>query len=288
MLPLEEEEIEEIVNQLRSIGLNTYEATAYLNLALHEPLPATKLADYSDIPRSKIYETLNSLEAKGLVIKKMGRPKIYTALPPTQAYQHLVETTLKQLDKVKPIFKALEEKYDKQKMGEEVAWILEGPDKIKQTLEIFLQNTQKEIIGICNPEHLPISNTPQLRRTLTKLSEKGVKIRIGTKITPENLSTTIEAKKKFEPVDTRFYHTDMGAHIAHLVSDVREALILSKTRGNRVTYDIGVWIKSEGMSREYHRWITSNLDKSITLEERQAQMRIGKEFDEIRWGSSTI
>ena len=181
----------------------------------------------------------------------------------------------------------LEKKYDKQKIRGEVAWILEGPNKIKQTLEILLQSTKNEIIGICNPEHLPISNSNQFD-ILTQLHNLGVQIRIGTDITPENLISTINAKKKFLPVELRIYHTEMGAHIAHLVADHKEALILSRTKGNRLTYDIGVWIKSEGMSREYHRWIKSNLDRSITLAERQVQMKIGKDFDEIRWGSSSI
>ncbi|MDH5782875.1 MAG: TrmB family transcriptional regulator, partial [Candidatus Bathyarchaeota archaeon] len=52
---------------LRELGLTQYETRAYLALVDKGVLTASQISEYADVPYSKIYEVLASLEKKGWV-----------------------------------------------------------------------------------------------------------------------------------------------------------------------------------------------------------------------------
>lgn len=68
-----------IAEDLQQFGLTQYEGCTYLALNLFDdPEPARSIAQVSDVPRTKIYQTLNNLEKKDLVEKDGGtRPTLY-------------------------------------------------------------------------------------------------------------------------------------------------------------------------------------------------------------------
>jgi len=61
----------EIVQLLLKLGLTEYEAKAYLSLLRENPVNGYSLSKNSGIPRSRIYDVLQSLIAKGLVFKSL-------------------------------------------------------------------------------------------------------------------------------------------------------------------------------------------------------------------------
>lgn len=82
---------EEYVNQLRELGLNSYEARAYLTLLGKESFTPTQAADYSGVPRQRIYDILSSLVDRGLVISRPGRHGTkYAAVSPKRALEALL------------------------------------------------------------------------------------------------------------------------------------------------------------------------------------------------------
>ncbi len=63
-------EKKEIVLAIKNLGLSTYQAEAYFALLLESPLTGYKLSKISSVPRSRIYETIEKLIAKGLVLSQ--------------------------------------------------------------------------------------------------------------------------------------------------------------------------------------------------------------------------
>lgn len=63
---------EDIVKALENLGLSNYEAKAYLAFLSESPLTGYKLSKISGVPRSRIYETIEKLTAKGLVLSQEG------------------------------------------------------------------------------------------------------------------------------------------------------------------------------------------------------------------------
>lgn len=63
---------QDIINALENLGLSKYEAKAYLASLSEAPLTGYKLSKISGVPRSRIYETIEKLSAKGLVLSQEG------------------------------------------------------------------------------------------------------------------------------------------------------------------------------------------------------------------------
>jgi sugar-specific transcriptional regulator TrmB len=79
------------VQQLITLGLNKYEARAYLALLGHDESSAVEVANRARIPRQRIYDVLASLRDWGMVVTRDGRPVRYSAKDPAIALPYLLE-----------------------------------------------------------------------------------------------------------------------------------------------------------------------------------------------------
>src|SRR3989338_8610515 len=62
--------------------LNIYEVKIWTALLSRGIAAAGELADISGVPRSRCYDVLESLEKKGFIIMKIGKPIKYIAVQP--------------------------------------------------------------------------------------------------------------------------------------------------------------------------------------------------------------
>jgi hypothetical protein len=74
---------------LTNLGLNAYEAGAYLALLGRPELTSTEVAAKGSIPRQRVYDVLGSLTAKGLCTVRDTTPKSYAAVAPDIALDQL-------------------------------------------------------------------------------------------------------------------------------------------------------------------------------------------------------
>jgi sugar-specific transcriptional regulator TrmB len=66
-----------------------YEAKAYLTILEHGELTASEIADYTDIPQPRVYDTVRSLSEAGLVELQESRPMKILAIDPQEAFSDL-------------------------------------------------------------------------------------------------------------------------------------------------------------------------------------------------------
>lgn len=71
----------ELKELMKSLGFTEYETKAYLALLREHPVTGYAVAKNSSVPRSKIYEVLNSLLDKGDIFISDGNPPLYRPLP---------------------------------------------------------------------------------------------------------------------------------------------------------------------------------------------------------------
>jgi len=65
----------EFLSRLRKIfDLNLYEVKVWTSLLSRGVSTAGELSSISDVPRSRTYDILESLEKKGFIIMKLGKP----------------------------------------------------------------------------------------------------------------------------------------------------------------------------------------------------------------------
>jgi len=83
--------------RLQQIGLNAYEARAYMVLVGHPRFKALELAARSNVPRQKIYEVLDSLAEKGFAQVVQEKTKLFSAVEPGLAIPNYIARRQEQL-----------------------------------------------------------------------------------------------------------------------------------------------------------------------------------------------
>ena len=109
---------DELLSKLRRyFDLNLYEVKLWTALLSRGVSTAGELSDIADVPRSRSYDVLESLEKKGFVIMKLGKPIKYIAIPPSEVVERVkknmhtnAQKKIKRLDdvKVSPLLTELE------------------------------------------------------------------------------------------------------------------------------------------------------------------------------------
>jgi len=80
---------QETIKKTKFFGLNTYEAKIWVSLLSKGTSTAGELSDIANVPRSRSYDVLESLEKKGFVVLKSGKPIKYLAVPPKDVLKNL-------------------------------------------------------------------------------------------------------------------------------------------------------------------------------------------------------
>lgn len=184
---------------LDRFGLTSYEAKSYLSLLERKQLSATEISRIANVPRGRIYDTLQQLELKGLCKVESGKIKLYTAVEPSQLgdvlinlekdrvnskinqYQSEIQKEKNQLvdyikktenlvEKLTPIYK---QNRENEKDSDYIEVIKDPLLAHKKTCEIFT-NAKKEILGFSRP---PYAVTEKLSEQRNKDIQQGVVIR---------------------------------------------------------------------------------------------------------------
>ncbi len=242
---------EEFLKKLRSsFDLNQYEVKIWTALLSKGVASAGTIAEISDVPRSRAYDVLETLEKKGFVIVKLGKPIRYIAVEPSEIIKRVkkrinehAEANIKMIEGVKEnvLFKDLQLLYNqgiKHINMDDLSGSLKGRTNLYDHIETLLKNAKKSVIINTTPEGI-VRKASELSHVLSKLSRNGVKIRIATKINDvskkavEELSKFAEIKHN-ERIDARFVIVD-GINLVFMLSNDKEV---------HENYDSGIWVNT--------------------------------------------
>ena len=129
----------DLVEKLKEIGFNTYEAKVYVALLKKYPATGYEVAKFANIPQSRTYDTLKVLEEKNIVAATNTKPVSYTPIKPKQllsSYQKKMSSTISYLDKHLPLVK---DDYN------EPIITINGKQNIQDKIKEVIQNAQREI-----------------------------------------------------------------------------------------------------------------------------------------------
>lgn len=158
--------VDDEITGLTQLGLNAYEARAYVGLLGKDSFTATQVADVSGVPRQRIYDILSSLAERGLAISRPGkRGTKYTAVAPRVALNALLDRKQQRLNHLQSVtndlIDALTGQYqnDKAESGPlEYIEVLRGPTAINQRFAEIQENCRREILVLTKP---PFAKPPQ-------------------------------------------------------------------------------------------------------------------------------
>jgi HTH-type transcriptional regulator, sugar sensing transcriptional regulator len=242
---------EDFLTKLRQFfGLNLYEVRIWTALLSRGVSTAGELSDIGNVPRSRAYDVLESLEKKGFVVMKLGKPIKYTAVEPVEVVERVkklvnegAKVKVKKLDSLRgsDVLKELDLLH---KQGVEfvepsdLSGALRGRHNLYTHLELMIKGAEKNVIIMTTSKGL-VRKVEALKNELEKLKKRGVKVRIAAPINKESMDAVKDLGKFAEirnanKVNARFCVVD-GKNMMFMVMDDDEV---------HPSYDIGVWVNT--------------------------------------------
>ena len=141
---------ESIVNDMKKLGFSAYEVKAYMSLLEEYPLNGYGLSKSSGVPRSRIYEVLNSLEEKQVVFKQQdGAALVYYPLEPKLLIRKLREDLNEIIGRVEQMASS---QFNRTKEDQRMI-VIKDRAKILSFLKILIGEAQTRIaLSIWNEE----------------------------------------------------------------------------------------------------------------------------------------
>ncbi len=232
----------ETLNDLRErFRLNIYEIKIWTSLLSRGVAAASELAEISGVPRSRCYDVLESLEKKGFIIMKIGKPIKYIAVQPEAVVERvqkgLQEDAQQQIMSIEKlsetdIFRELEllhktgvKKIDVESVTDSVA----GRSNINKFVKDMMLRAKKSIVIATNEEG--IKNKAKIYKKIRdSVAKKKIRVKFYT-----NAPNRLNEHKEIDITPIK--------HNARFVSIDNEEIFFIMAENGPDSYS-GVWIKS--------------------------------------------
>ncbi len=237
------------IDKLSLFDLNSYESKLWAALLSRGVATAGELSEIANVPRSRCYDVLESLEKKGFIISKIGKPLKYIAVAPDEVVERVKKNLMDQaqmgtekldsiretelMEELKLLHKHGIEKID----PEDLSGLLRGRKNIYNQLLTIIKDAQKSIVIMTTPAGF-IRKYEKLAKELKQAKDRNVSIKIAAPLNSK-MKKVIEDMQKIADVrhtDTlsRFVIVD-GKHLVFMVTDDEQV---------NPSYDLGIWVNA--------------------------------------------
>lgn len=242
---------EDFLKKIKDFGLNSYEAKIWTALLSRGVATAGELSDISNVPRSRSYDILESLEKKGFIIMKIGKPIKYIAVPPEEVVERVkkkvhqeTEQTLKNMEELKDsdVLKELVQLHNNgidTVSPEDLTGSLKGQNNIYEHFNLMIKEAEKEVIMVTSEEGLNRKGQILLRQ-IKKASERGVSVKIAAPLTAKNKETVDLLKDYAEVKDLEHFKARFA-----IIDQNQVLFMLADDQDVHPSYDVGVWVNTE-------------------------------------------
>lgn len=246
-----------LLEEVKKFGLNTYEAKIWTALLSRGVSTAGELAEIANVPRSRSYDVLESLEKKGFINMKVGKPIQYLAITPDQVISRVQKKVSEDADYH---LNQLETLKTSEILGElnslhnngietldplEVTSLLRGRDNIVQQIGSLIKNAEKDVKLALSDEGMT-RKLNSLQRYFNKAKKNGVNFEF---VLPQKTisSETLQKLKEYGTVkkgeNQRFAIID-GKHVVLMLADDNKI---------NAQYDTAILAQSEYLANTVNR-----------------------------------
>ncbi|MGX7418712.1 TrmB family transcriptional regulator [Carnobacterium gallinarum] len=263
--------MQQIVQVMKKYNFSEYETLVYTTLLEIGNLSGYETSKRSGVPRSKVYNVLESLLKKGLVIVTKTDPKLYQALSAQEFLEKLKKDALTDID-----YLELELGRIKEKEEEEMLWKLDGYENVQNKAYHLICDANESLYVQIWEEEL----TDELIAVLTD-AEKRLN---------EFVLILFSKNHHYELPFKRYYcHgfeaaklEDFGSRWLNIVKDTKE-VVFGTIRDSKTDVDV-LWTKNKSMislSKEYVKHDAYTL-KIINQLPEPLKAEYGNAFEKIR------
>jgi len=239
---------QELVKKLKGyFDLNIYETKVWLALLSKGISSAGEIAEISGVPRSRTYDVLESLEKRGFVIQKLGKPVKYIAVKPKMVIEKMKNATIQNAeDKVKTLAN-LKETMEYQELEElhktgvepiknhELSTSIKGRSNLYVQIKSVMDSAEKSVHIISSAYEL-LSKQKMFKDAFTKLRKRKIDVKVmvsDDEAEAKKLSKKFGVEIKSRPINSRF-----------VIADQTELIFTIKPTNVHEDFDYGVWINS--------------------------------------------
>jgi sugar-specific transcriptional regulator TrmB len=265
---------EEFLSRLRKIfDLNLYEVKVWTALLSRGVSTAGELSSISDVPRSRTYDILESLEKKGFIVMKLGKPIKFVALKPEEVVDRVKRNLVvhaqersKRLEQLKgdEVLDELNSLFsDGVKFVEpsDLSGSLRGRQNMYNHLDMMVRGAEDSVTIVTTAEGLN-RKLEALMPALEKAKKRGVAIKIAAPINADNLKYAKDLAKVADVRDTsnmkllgRFVIVDSEGLMFMLLDD----------KTVHPNYDVAVWLSTEFFAKSMEQMFNVAWDEFTPL-----------------------
>jgi len=265
---------EEFLSRLRKIfDLNLYEAKVWTALLSRGVSTAGELSNISDVPRSRTYDILESLEKKGFVVMKLGKPIKFVALKPNEVVERVKRNLVvdaqeksKRLEQLKGD-EVLEELTNLFTNGvkfvepADLTGSLKGRTNMYNHLDMMIRSAEKNVTLLTTAEGLN-RKFEALLPAFEKARRRGVSIKIGAPINAANVKVAKDMAKVAEVRDTS--GKALNGRFA-VIDSAQLMLMLLDDKTVHPNYDVAVWLSTPYLAQSMEQMFNSAWDSLTPL-----------------------
>ncbi|MDP2947511.1 MAG: helix-turn-helix domain-containing protein [Nanoarchaeota archaeon] len=238
----------ELIKKLKGyFDLNIYETKVWLALLQKGVSTAGEIAGISEVPRSRTYDVLESLEKRGFVIQKLGKPVKYLAIKPEVVIEKLKNNAMKNAEEKLKVLSGLKDTSEYHELEElhkigfepiknhELSTSIKGRSNLYIQMRNLMESADKTL-QIASSAYELNSKIKIFRDVFTKLKKRKVDIKIivaDNEEEAEKLSKKLGTNVKSKPINSRF-----------VIADKTEIIFTIKPTNVHEDFDYGVWINS--------------------------------------------
>ncbi|MBM3282350.1 MAG: hypothetical protein FJY86_03355 [Candidatus Diapherotrites archaeon] len=241
---------------LTKLGLTEYEVKALSTLFALREADSPDVAKAAQVPKTRVYDVLDSLVEKGLVVKMATRPKKYRALSPNEALQKLVDDKQKEMNAWKEdahkLGKELEKNMEKMSnsMSEKVLKVKSRTDFYK-ILAQEVDAAQKEVRGLTALDvhhHL-------LHDALERAAKRNVNVQLVG-----DHPDSFKEKSKTWGKNIQLKDAQHGLH-AYVMDGKKVVMLLSDLKKEQSDYHFAIWPENSALAETLQNTFTTHWEK---------------------------
>ncbi len=247
----------EINSLLEQLGLTEYEAKTLSTLFKLREAEAPEISRLAQVPKTRVYDVLDRLIEKKLVIETNGRPKDYRVVEIENAFAQLLESKKFELGELEKKTSALKNRLLSQESpaeeeGEKVMKVKDKQDFIK-ILAQEIGKAKKEVVALTKLDQ----DYPLLKESIKHASNRKVNIRLIGHSHPE----FPQLAKEFNEagIETRSAKHGMNAFI---IDGKKVILSISDLDKEKPEYHFTIWQNNIGMATALQNYFEDHWKKS--------------------------
>ncbi len=230
---------------LRKLGLNKYESDSYLNLLKVDSSSAYNLSTKSGVPFGRIYDSLKTLEQKGLIEIVPGKPKKYKAKDPKISIFGLIDEKTNELENLKQEINTAVANLGQKESSEDIVSITTGKTNFAHSVVEHLNyNTdlwatseswkldewypvvKKYNKKTRNPKYVLVDGNKINKAKINELKNQGIKVRdfslegVRLLVSDEELVTISIQDPKHEWVNINVHNKVLGKAMTKILKSI--------------------------------------------------------------------